>query len=111
MARGEREEPRGGLGWGWGGQNGRRRGEQRPAVAVSGGSDRSAVVGDGERVGEYRWRARKLAAGSVGREEGRKRWLRGSLGYGGGHGGRRRPFPGKGAHGLGSRAQEGRRKG
>jgi hypothetical protein len=78
---------------------------------VSSDGDRPAVVGDGERVSEYRWRARKLAAGSVGREEGRKRGLRGSLGDGGSHGGRRRPFLSKGAHDLSSRAQEGRRKG
>ena len=64
-----------------------------PRRAAAGGGDRPAVVGDGERVGEHRWRAGKLAAGSVGREEGRKRGLRGSLGDGGGHGGRRRPFP------------------
>jgi len=46
------------------------RGARAPAAAVGCGGDRPAVVGDGEWVGEHRWRARKLAAGSVGREEG-----------------------------------------
>jgi len=41
-------------------------------------------MGDDERVGEHRRRAGELAAGSVGREEGRRRGLRGSLGAGGG---------------------------
>ena len=50
------------------------------------------VGGDGEGVGEYQWKARKVAAGVVGHEERRRRGLRGSLGRGGGHGWRRRPF-------------------
>ena len=80
---------------------------------MSGGGDRPAVVGDDERVGEHRWRAGELAAGSVGREEGQKRGLRLSLGDGGGHGGRRRPFLGKGQAGsaLGSRVTKGRGEG
>ena len=54
---------------------------------MSGGGDRPAVVGDEERVGEHRWRARKLAAGSFGREERRKRGLRGRPASGGANGG------------------------
>ena len=73
MARGEQEEPRGELGWGWGDRNGRRRGEQRPAVAVSGGGGGPTRLGGGEWVGEHQRRVRELAAGSDGREEGRRR--------------------------------------
>ena len=70
MARGEQEEPRGELGWGWGDRNGRRRGEQQPAVAAGGGRGRPAVVDGGERVGELQWEAGKLARGSIGGVEG-----------------------------------------
>jgi len=46
------------------------------------------VVGsDGKRVGEHRWRSRKLATGSFGREGGWRRGLRGGLGGGGANGG------------------------
>ena len=38
------------------------------------------AVGDGERVEEHQWEARKLAAGDVGHEEGRRSELRGDLG-------------------------------
>jgi len=38
------------------------------------------AVGDGERVEEHQWEARKLAAGDVGHEEGRRGELRGDLG-------------------------------
>ena len=37
-------------------------------------------MGDGERVEEHQWEARKLAAGDVGHEEGRRGELRGDLG-------------------------------
>jgi len=86
-ARERREEPRDGLGWGWGGRSGRCHGEQRPAVAGSGGGGGPAGLSGGEWVGEHRWRARKVAAGVVGHEKGRRRELRRSLGGGGGHGG------------------------
>ena len=66
--------------------------------------------GDGED-GELHWAKRKLFVRSIRAKEDRRRGLRGGLGGGGGHGGQRRSFPGKGARGLGSRAQEGRRKG
>ena len=39
-----------------------------------------AGLGVGERVGEHQRSVRELAVGSVGREEGRRRELRGSLG-------------------------------
>jgi hypothetical protein len=80
-----------------------------PRRAAAGGGDRPAVVGDGERVGEHQWRAGMLAAGSVGREEGRRRVLRGDLGGDDGMvggGGRSRQ---RGHAELGSRAQERRR--
>ena len=67
------------------------------------------VGGDGERVGEYQWRARKVAAGVVGHEEGWRRELRGGLRGGGGHGGGCARFRRKGVRGAGSRAQGGRR--
>ena len=54
------------------------------------------AVGDGERVEEHQWEARKLAAGDVGHEGGRRGELRGELGGGGGHGWRRWPFQAKG---------------
>jgi len=38
------------------------------------------AVDDGERVEEHQWEARKLAAGDVGHEEGRRGELRGDLG-------------------------------
>ena len=38
------------------------------------------AVGDGERVEEHQWEARKLAAGDVGHEEGWRRAFRGGLG-------------------------------
>ena len=63
------------------------RGAGAPMAAVGGDGDRPAVVGDGEWVGEHQWRARKLVAGSVGREEGWRRGLRGGLEGGGAHGG------------------------
>ena len=69
------------------------------------------VGGDGEWVGEYQWRARKVAAGDVGHEEGWRRELRGGLRGGGGHGGGCARFRRKGVRGAGSRAQGGRREG
>ena len=59
----------GGGGWRW-----------RPAAAVGGGGGGLVAVGDGERVEEHQWEARKLAAGDVGHEEGRRGELRGDLG-------------------------------
>ena len=46
------------------------RGAGAPAAVIGGGGDRPAVVGDGEWVGEHRWRARKLAAGRLGARKG-----------------------------------------
>ena len=63
------------------------RGAGAPAAAVGGDGDRTAVVGDSEWVGEHPCRARKLAAGSVGREEGRRRGFRGRPASGGANGG------------------------
>ena len=73
------------------------RGAGAPAAAVGGGGGGPTSLGGGERVSEHRWMSRKLSAGFVGREEGWRRELRGSLGGGGGHGGRRWPFQAKGA--------------
>ena len=68
-----------------------------PRRAAAGGG--GPVVGsDGERVGEHRWRSRKLATGSFGREEGWRRGFRGGLGGGGANGG----GGGSGRHGGGS---------
>ena len=69
------------------------------------------VGGDGERVGEHRWRSRKLATGSFGREDGWRRGLRGRLAGGGGHGGGDGRSRAIGTTELGARAQEGRREG
>ena len=59
--------------------------------ADSGGLDRGgggpAALDGGKRVGEHRWRPRKLATGSFGREEGRRRELRGRSASGGANGG------------------------
>jgi len=109
--RGEREGPRGELGWGWGDRSGRRRGEQRAAGVASGGGDRPAVVRDGEWVGEHRWMSMKLFAGFVGREEGWRRELRGSLGGGGGHGGGGGRSRRKGARGAGLSSSGGEKGG
>ena len=63
------------------------------------------VGGDGERVGEHRWRSRKLATGLFGREGGWRRGFRGGLGGGGANGG-----GGSGRHGgLGRALRAGRR--
>ena len=69
------------------------------------------AVGDGERVEEHQWEARKLAAGDVGHEGGRRRGLRGSLGRGGANGGGGGRFRAEGQTGRGARAQGGRREG
>jgi hypothetical protein len=63
---------------------------------VSGNGSGPVDLGGGEWVGEHQRRVRELAMGSVGREDGWRRGLRGSLGGGGDHGGRRRPFQVKG---------------
>ena len=49
-------------------------------AAGGGGGGGLVAVGDCERVEEHQWEARKLAAGDVGHEEGRKGELRGDLG-------------------------------
>ena len=64
--------------------------------------------GGGERVGEHRCRSRKVAAGVVGHEEGRRRGLRGGLGGGGANGGRRRLWTSREAR-PGARIREERR--
>ena len=72
----------------------------------------AAGLGGGEWVGEHQRRVMELAVGSVGREEGRRKKLRGSLrGGGGGHGERRRAFPGRGANGAWLSGSEWRREG
>jgi len=58
-------------------------GAAAPRRAAAGGGGGGPVVGsDGERVGEHRWRSRKLATGSFGCEGGWRRGLRGGLGGG-----------------------------
>ena len=56
-------------------------------MAVGGGGGGPADLGGGEWVGEHQRRATKFAAGFVGREEGWRRELCGSLGGGGANGG------------------------
>jgi len=56
-------------------------------AAGGGGGGGLVAVGDCERVEEHQWEARKLAAGDVGHEEGRRGELRGGLGRGGVNGG------------------------
>ena len=59
-----------------GGREGLVRGAGAPVAAVGGGGGGSggpAGLGSGEGVGEHQRRARKLAAGFVGREEGWRR--------------------------------------
>jgi len=70
--------------------------EALPRDRGGGGGGGPVTRGGVEQVGEYQWRARKVAAGVVGHEEGRRSELRGSLGRGGGHGWRRWPFQVKG---------------
>jgi len=53
------------------------RGAVAPTVAVGGGCGGLAALDGGKRAGEHRWRPRKLATGSFGREEGWRRELRG----------------------------------
>ena len=53
------------------------RGAGAPAAAVSDGGDGLVALDGGKRFGEHRWRPRKLATGSFGREEGWRRGLRG----------------------------------
>ena len=68
------------------------RGALAPTAAVGGGGGGPAALDGGKRVGEHRWRPRKLATGSFGREKGWKRELRGRPTSGdanGGHGKRR----------------------
>ena len=78
------------------------------AMGCRGGSGLVAL-GGGKRFGEHRWRPRKLATGSFGREEGWRRGLRGDLEGGGGHGGGGGRSWQQGLAGRGARAQEGRR--
>ena len=65
----------------------------------------------GKQFGEHRWRPRKLATGSFGREEGWRRGLRGSLEGGGAHGGGGGRFQQRGRAEHVARAQERRREG
>ena len=68
------------------------RGAGAPAAAVGGGGGGPPGLDGGKRVGEHRWRPKKLATGSFGREEGWRRELRGRPTSGdanGGHGKRR----------------------
>ena len=61
--------------------------EAPPRNRGGGGGGGPVARGGVEQVGEYQWRARKLAAGFIGHEGGRRRGLRGSLGRGGANGG------------------------
>ena len=54
----------------------------------------------GKRFGEHRWRPRKLATGSFGREEGWRRGLRGGLEGGGAHDGGGGRFQQRGARSM-----------
>ena len=69
-----------------------------------------AGLGVGEWVGEHQRRVGVLAAGLDGREEGRRRELRGSLGMGGANGRRRRLWTPRRAR-LGAWSREGSRGG
>ena len=62
------------------GRKGLLRGAGAPTAAVCGSGGGPAVLGGGELVRENQWRARKVAAGVVGHEAGRRRGLRGELG-------------------------------
>jgi len=83
--------------------------EAPPRSRGSGGGP--ASLGGGGWVGEHQRRPRKLATGSFGREEERKRELRGSLRGGGTHGGGGGRSRATGATELGALAQERRREG
>jgi len=78
---------------------------------VGGGGGGPVARGGIEQVVEYQWRARKVAAGVVGHEEGRRRGLGGELGGGGGHGGGGGRSWQQRLAGRGARAQGGRRDG
>ena len=106
-----REEPKGGLGWARDGWRRRLRGAGAPAAAFGGGGGGAAGLGAGEWVREHQRRIGELATGSFEREEGRKRGLRGRPASGGANGGRRWPFPAKGAHGARLSGLEWRREG
>jgi len=82
------------------------RGAVAPTAAVGGGGGGPADLDGGKRVGEHRWRPRKLATGLFGREEGRRRGLRGGLEGGGAHGGVSGRFPQRGRAEHAARAQE-----
>ena len=82
-----------------------------PAAVVGDGGGGLVALDGGKRFGEHRWRPRKLATGSFGREEGWRRGLRGGLGGGGAHGGGGGRSRATGTTELGARAQEGRREG
>ena len=68
------------------------RGSRATAAMGCRGGSGLVALGGGKWFGEHRWRPRKLATGSFGREEGWKRELRGRPASGdanGGHGKRR----------------------
>ena len=81
-----------------------------PAAAVSDGGDGLVALDGGKWFGEHRWSPRKLATGSFGREEGRRRGFRGRPVSGGANGGDGRLWTPWGAR-LGAWSREGSRGG
>ena len=76
-ARGDRGLPLEGLGARDGGLQWWLHGEGADSGGLDRGGGGPAALDGGKRVGEHRWRPRKLATGSFGREEGWRRELRG----------------------------------
>jgi hypothetical protein len=84
-ARGRRGQPSSGLVWGQGGWRRARRGGGRLTAVTGGGDGVPMASGRQARVEEHRWGVRKLDAGSVWEEEGRRGRLHGA-GPAAGHG-------------------------
>ena len=76
-ARGDRGLPLEGLGARDGGLQWWLHGEGADSGGLDRGGGGPAALDGGKRVGEHRWRPKKLATGSFGREEGWRRELRG----------------------------------
>jgi hypothetical protein len=79
-AQGSGEGPRVAFGWSWGGRRRAGHGALLRAAAAGGGGGAPAVVSGGEGVGELQCAVGKLAAGSIGAEEGRGGVLHGEQG-------------------------------
>ena len=109
-ARGDRGLPLEGLGARDGGLQWWLHGEGADSGGLDRGGGGPAALDGGKRVGEHRWRPRKLATGSFGREEGWRRELRGEQTHDGGNG-RRRSASGTGGSAWGSSGRkEGKRE-